>query len=235
MFNITEYGIGDRTDPLYSFGAITKTGLKVGAIASYFMQYSPIDLSGTSSYVQGLYYTFFRGNTGSTEINFSSALKFIGDASFFTNATVTAVSINNNVEQIGTAAFEEFGGTIRESAGTSGVNLSKVTTINNRAFNKLAYSHIFNIGQNDAVGHNYTSVINLIGNYAFNSTKTGVNHVINIYTNTVITNIGGTAPFGTGKVNTINLYTTNSDVINQFRTYANDAIIYDALNNTVIS
>lgn len=237
MFNITEYGIADHADPLYSFGTITKAGLKLGAIASYYMESSPINLSATASYVQGLYYTFFRGNTGSSDGNFSSTLKFIGDGTFFTNTAMTTVSINGNVEQIGTAAFEQFGGLIQESASASAVNLSKVTVINNRAFNKLAYSHIFNIGQNDTTGqNNYTSVISLIGNYAFNSVTTGVNHTINIYTNTRITNIGATYPFGqSSNKNTINLYTTNPDVIDQFRTYANDAIINDVLNNTVIS
>lgn len=238
MFNITEAGMAQQTDPLYSLGAISKSGLKLGCISSYYMTSSPINLSGTSAYVQGVYYTFFRGNTNAREVNFGTALKFIGDGSFWTpdplNANLlTSVTIGSNVEQIGVAAFEEFRGQIKEDAGKSSVNLSKVTTINKRAFNKLHQSHVFNIGQNDETGnYNYTSVINLIGDYAFNSTYTDVSHVINIYTNTVISNIGQYYPFGQNKVNTVNLYTTNPAVIAQFRTYANDARITDMLTNT---
>ena len=236
MFNIAEYGIANHADPLYSLGTIAKAELKVGYIASYYMNQSPITWNGTVSYVQGLYYTFFKGNSAVSNIDFSSSLKFVGDGTFFQNNSIQTLSLGGNVEQIGTAAFEEFAGTIRESSSASPVNLSKTHTINKRAFNKLAQTHTFNLGQDDQTGqHNYTSVINLIDNYAFASTNNSVTHTINIYTNSTIRNIGSTYPFGQSQRNTINVYTTNPDVINQFKTYASDAIIYDALNNTQIT
>jgi len=92
--------------------------------------------------------------------------------------------------------------------------------IGERGFNNLDKNHIFNIGQ-----VNNPATITAIQSYAF-SVGENKSHTINIYTETPITTIGAEYPFGTSNRNTINLYTSSSEVIAQFRNYVNQVTIY---------
>ena len=225
MFNVTEATINSQYNPIYSFGSPTSIKY-VGFISSYRMIAEAIRWNTIQAYVKGLYFTFYNGsgvpgNQSLAPLTFSQ-LEFIGDASFYgiLSGVLPNVYIGNRVKKIGCAAFEGFLGQIQESTSISNVNLNALEIVGTRGLNSLDQNHIFNIGQ-----VNNPVTLSEIQSYAF-SVSENKSHTINLYTETPITTIGAEYPFGTSNRNVINLYTSSSEVVAQFRNYVNQVTIY---------
>lgn len=225
MFNVTEATMSSQYNPIYSLGAPTSIKY-VGFIAAYRMSSEAIMWNTIQAYVKGLYFTFYSGsgipgNQGSSPLTFSQ-LEFVGDASFYgiPSGLLPNIYIGNRVKKIGCAAFEGFLGQIHESTSISNVNFNVLEIVGTRGLNNLDQNHTFNIGQ-----VSNPATITAIQSYAF-SVGENKSHTINIYTETPITTIGAEYPFGTSNRNTINLYTSSSEVIAQFRNYVNQVTIY---------
>ena len=221
MFNINEATMSSQYNPIYSFGAPTSIKY-VGFIASYRMSSEAIMWNTIQAYVKGLYFTFYGGSGIPSNLTFSQ-LEFVGDGSFCAfgeNNLIPNLYLGNKVKKIGCAAFEGFKGQIQESTSISNANMYVLEQVGARGLNNLDKNHVFNIGQ-----VSNPATINTIQSYAF-SVGENKSHTINIYTETPITTIGAEYPFGTSNRNIINLYTSSSEVIAQFRNYVNQVTIY---------
>ena len=237
MFNISdnENGMDGQYNPMYSLGSPTNTSqLNIGYIASYQMNSSVFtNWTTLGDYVTGLYYTFYK-NSGCPETLSFTKLQYVGDYTFNKVTSLKTLYLGSTIQKFGASVLDSFAGTIATDASNSTLNLLKVTEVNDFAFNALKNTITFNLGNSDN-----KVTLSYIGDKAFfadeGSDGNIVPYTINIYTDSKITNLGTLSPFGTDGRNTIYLYTSNDEVIEQFSDYKSVANIYVNGSNTKLS